>query len=185
MPLALATPADAPAIAGLRTTVAEHLTREHGRGHWSSMVSERGVLQAMRTSRVLVLHRRAKLVATMSLATRNPWAIDAAYFTTVATPIYLTDMAVDPSMQRRGIGRRCMLEASKIARAWPGDAIRLDAYDADAGAGEFYVKCGFREVGRVTNRRTPLVYLRWCCSGSAGCSLGSEIKCMRSADGKE
>lgn len=158
MPLALATPADAPAIAALRTAVAEHLTQEHGRGHWSSVVSERGVLQAMRTARVFVLRRRARLVATLCLATRKPWAIDAAYFTACATPIYLTDMAVAPPMQRRGIGRRCMDEASDFARAWPGDAIRLDAYDADAGAGEFYAKCGFCEVGRVTYRQTPLVY---------------------------
>ena len=38
------------------------------------------------------------------------------------------------------------------------DAIRLDAYDAEAGAGEFYVKCGFREVGRVAYRGVPLTY---------------------------
>jgi len=43
-------------------------------------------------------------------------------------------------------------------REWPGDAIRLDAYDADAGAGGFYSNCGFREVGRVNYRGTPLVY---------------------------
>ena len=49
-------------------------------------------------------------------------------------------------------------EAKEIARAWPGDAIRLDAYDAAAGAGEFYAKCGFREVGRATYRGTPLIY---------------------------
>jgi hypothetical protein len=45
-----------------------------------------------------------------------------------------------------------------VARAWPSQAIRLDAYDADAGAGGFYAKCGFREVGRVTYRTVPLIY---------------------------
>jgi hypothetical protein len=29
----------------------------------------------------------------------------------------------------------------------------MEAYDAAAGAGEFYSKCGFREVGRVTYRK--------------------------------
>ena len=43
-------------------------------------------------------------------------------------------------------------------KAWPADAIRLDAYDAPAGAGDFYAKCGFREVGRATYRGVPLVY---------------------------
>ena len=41
---------------------------------------------------------------------------------------------------------------------WPGDAIRLDAYDSQAGAGEFYRKCGFREAGRASYRGTPLIY---------------------------
>lgn len=36
--------------------------------------------------------------------------------------------------------------------------MRLDAYDADAGAGGFYAKCGFLEAGRVTYRKVPLVY---------------------------
>jgi len=66
--------------------------------------------------------------------------------------------AVDPSRQRRGIGRRLVAEAIAMAREWPADAIRLDAYDAPAGAGPFYAKCGFREVARVIYRTVPLVY---------------------------
>jgi ribosomal protein S18 acetylase RimI-like enzyme len=67
-------------------------------------------------------------------------------------------MAVAPEFQGEGLGRRLLDEAAAIARAWPGEAIRLDAYDADAGAGAFYARCGYREVGRVTYRGTPLVY---------------------------
>jgi ribosomal protein S18 acetylase RimI-like enzyme len=67
-------------------------------------------------------------------------------------------MAVHPDRQRKGIGRSCLDEAVRIARDWPGDAIRLDAYDAETGAGEFYRKCGFREVGRTSYRNTPLIY---------------------------
>ncbi len=51
-----------------------------------------------------------------------------------------------------------MERASALAREWPADAIRLDAYDAGAGAGAFYLACGYREVGRVTYRGVPLVY---------------------------
>jgi hypothetical protein len=51
-----------------------------------------------------------------------------------------------------------MKQALRLARTWRADALRLDAYDADAGAGEFYRKCGLREVGRATYRDTPLVY---------------------------
>jgi predicted N-acetyltransferase YhbS len=67
-------------------------------------------------------------------------------------------MAVAPELQRQGIGRDLVREGLAVARTWPSQAIRLDAYDAAAGAGEFYAKCGFREVGRVTYRTVPLVY---------------------------
>ena len=67
-------------------------------------------------------------------------------------------MAVDPRYQRTGVGRSCIEEARRIVSQWPGDAIRLDAYDVAAGAGEFYRKCGFREVGRATYRGAPLIY---------------------------
>jgi ribosomal protein S18 acetylase RimI-like enzyme len=73
-------------------------------------------------------------------------------------PLYLTTMAVGPDRQRKGLGRLCIDAACRIAREWPADAIRLDAWDAEAGAGGFYRKCGFREVGRATYRNAPLIY---------------------------
>src|SRR5262249_40861024 len=100
-----------------------------------------------------------RIIATLRLATKKPWAIDTAYFTVARKPLYLTGMAVHPDMQRRGIGRRLMKEAEAVARAWPADVIRLDAFDGVAGAGPFYVKCGFREVARVIYKKDPLVYL--------------------------
>ena len=67
-------------------------------------------------------------------------------------------MAVDPGMQGKGIGRACLEEVRQICKKWPADAIRLDAYDAAAGAGEFYRKCGMREVGRAMYKTAPLIY---------------------------
>lgn len=153
-----ATTEDAAAIAALRSAAAEELTRRHGRGHWSHRVTERGALLAVRTSRVLVARRGAELVGTVRLEAKKPWAIDVAYFTAVAKPVYLHDLAVDPAAQGRGVGRRLVEEAKALARRWPSDAIRLDAYDHAAGAGAFYAACGFREVGRVSYRGVPLVY---------------------------
>jgi len=98
------------------------------------------------------------LIASLRLATKKPWAIDKTYFSACQKPLYLTDMAVQPALQRSGIGRLCLEEAQRIVKEWPGDAIRLDAFDAEAGAGDFYRKCGYREVGRVTYRNTPLIY---------------------------
>jgi GNAT superfamily N-acetyltransferase len=67
-------------------------------------------------------------------------------------------MAVSVARQGKGLGRQAMEDAQRIALAWPADAIRLDAYDADAGAGEFYRKCGYTERGRVVYKGDPLRY---------------------------
>jgi GNAT superfamily N-acetyltransferase len=156
--LETAVDADAVAIAELRTAAAQRLTKEFGQGHWSGAVTEKSVLRAVRTSCVRVARNGRGIVGTLRLATKKPWAIDPEYFTQVRRPLYLTDMAVHPAMQRQGIGHQLLDDASSVARGWPADAIRLDSYDAAAGAGPFYAKCGLREVGRVAYRGTPLIY---------------------------
>jgi GNAT superfamily N-acetyltransferase len=147
---------DAAAIATIRTAVAERLTERYGRGHWSSCVTDKSVLRGLKASRVLVAREKGRVAGTVRLATTKPWAIDTKYFSTVQKPIYLHDLAVAPELQGQGIGGLLVEEAKAVAAAWPGDAIRLDAYDHAAGAGESYARCGFREVGRVTYRGVRL-----------------------------
>ena len=149
---------DVEALVDLHVRVARDLTQRHGRGHWSGEPTARGILWHLRISRIFVVKNRGRLLATFRLSTRKPWAIDPAYFTAVCRPLYLVDMAVDPAKQRLGLGQACMAQVPAIARAWPADAVRLDAYDAPAGAGGFYARCGYRERGRVTYRGVPLIY---------------------------
>lgn len=158
---ATANDSDASALAALHSAVAGSLTRQYGRGSWSHAPTERGVLNDLRRpkfSRILMAHNGSQIVATLRLATKKPWAIDIAYFTKAERPLYLTSMAVHPDWQRKGMGRLLLREAEAAARAWPGDAIRLDAFDSEAGAGPFYAKCGFREAARVAYKGNPLVY---------------------------
>ena len=149
---------DVAALYALRVAVAQKLTRDFGRGHWSSYGTEKGVAHGMRTSRVLVARRDGAIAGTLRLATKKPWAIDVSYFTPVGRAVYLHDLAVAPELQGGGLGHRLVAHAVEVARAWPAGAIRLDAYDADAGAGEFYRRCGFAERGRVTYRGVALRY---------------------------
>ncbi len=149
---------DAAVLTSLHTAVAEHLTSLHGQGPWSAAISEKGVLFAMRNSRVFVARLDGELVGTLRLGTKKPWAIDPSYFSNCRKPLYLTAMAITPARQRQGLGTRCLNEVKRLAKTWPADAVRLDAYDARAGAGEFYAKCGWTERGRATYRGAPLIY---------------------------
>lgn len=156
-----ATPADAAELALVRNAAADDLTLKFGTGHWTNSVSEKGVLSNIRHARVYLARRRSRIIVTLSMQTKKPWAIDTKYFTPCTRPVYLTNMAVAPGFQRRGFGRSSLEAAIAVARLWPADAIRLDAYDADAGAGDFYLRCGFREVGKRVYRTTPLRYFEW------------------------
>jgi GNAT superfamily N-acetyltransferase len=130
----------------------------HGKGHWSASGTEKGALREIRTSRVILARDGAAIVGTLSLGTRKPWAIAPEYFTPATRVLYLRDMAVAPAAQGHGVGRLLLAEAERVARAWPADAIRLDAYAGAVGAGGFYAKYGFKEVGRVVYRGTPHIY---------------------------
>lgn len=145
-------------IAALHNATAGALTARFGEGHWSSLVTERGTVLAQRHARVRVGLSGKRILTVLRLATKKPWAIDVSYFTPVKRPLYLTGMAVSVGHQGEGLGRLAIEDAFETAAAHPADAIRLDAYDAEAGAGSFYAKCGFQERGRVVYKGDPLVY---------------------------
>ena len=166
MTFELATEDDAPALAALHSAIAGQMTRDFGDGHWSSSASEPSVRRNIATSKVVVARDHEGIAGTLRLTTKKPWAIDTKYFTPVDRPLYLVDMAVRPSSQRNGVGRQLITQAVAIAKAWPAQALRLDAYDAAAGAGPFYAKCGFREVGRVEFRNVPLIYFERVLNGA-------------------
>ncbi|HUQ86152.1 MAG TPA: GNAT family N-acetyltransferase [Vicinamibacterales bacterium] len=152
------TTTDAAAIAAVRVAAADGLTREFGEGHWSAHTNEAAVLRDIRASRVLAVRAGADIVGTLTLQKKKPWSIDVSYFTPCAKPLYLINMAVAPEQQGRGFGRALLAEALDVARSLSADALRLDAYDSVAGAGDFYRKCGYTHVGGRSYRGVPLLY---------------------------
>lgn len=150
--------ADADALTALHAAAAADLTKRFGEGHWSRPAVVRRVEAPSPYVRLRVGTQGGRVVSALRLQTRKPWAIDGAYFTPVRRPLYVTGMVVAVAHQGRGLGRAALEDALRIATAWPADALRLDAYDAAAGAGRFYKKAGFERRGRVVYKGDPLVY---------------------------
>lgn len=157
----LATAEDAEAVADVITEASQDLTDKHGPGQWSAVATQRGILNNMSKARVLVAKVDNKVVGTLRLTASRPWVIDPAYFTPVHHPIYLVDMAVRPGYQRIGVGRALIEQAKAMAAALKGDSIRLDAYEGVAGAGGFYEKCGFTQMGLILYKKVPHIYFEW------------------------
>jgi GNAT superfamily N-acetyltransferase len=154
----LAREADAPAILQLRLAIDADMERRFGGDRWTTTINEASVARGLKSSRVVLACRRGRVVGALRMETKKSWAIDLKYFTPVGRAVYLHDVNVEPGSQRSGVGRQLMEQAKTVAREWPVDAIRLDAYDGPSGGGPFYAKCGLIEVGRAVYRGVPLVY---------------------------
>jgi GNAT superfamily N-acetyltransferase len=153
---------DAAAIAALRLATARQLTERYGHGAWSATnASTGGVEMETRTGELFLARAEGSVVATLRLSSKNPWIGEDDFFPPKKNPLYLTSMAVHPAAQRQGIGRACVEAVKRSARSRGVGAIRLDAFDAPAGAGEFYRKCGFREIRRAVYFDAPLIWFEY------------------------
>ena len=81
--LELAAAADAGELGELRAAVNRHFLAQFGKGYWISNTTERCVLFRMKRGTVFAAREGPKIVASLTLSTRKPWAIDTRYFTAV------------------------------------------------------------------------------------------------------
>ncbi|HEX7601104.1 MAG TPA: GNAT family N-acetyltransferase [Polyangiaceae bacterium] len=140
-----ATPGDARDIAMLHAVVAQHHQRAVPRARRWRVPPEKQIALWMKTTETLLAREGALLVATLRLDPARGFC-GVAPFTEVDGFVYLLEMAVHPSHQRRGVGRLCLEEAERWARARGSKAIRLDTNDDAIRAAAFYAACGYREV---------------------------------------
>lgn len=147
--ITLARPADARAIVALRCAVARQMTARHGEGHWSAMPSRAEVTRQMRASQVFVARVDGQLVGTVRLATVNPHSMRSAGFTPVPVALYVLGMTVSEDYRRMGVGRALLAACKDAAHSRRAAALWVDTYAGAAGAGSFYLRCGFRQVGSL------------------------------------
>ena len=110
---------------------------------------------------MLVARREGEIVGTVRLIRANPVLLDVSAFTPVDVAMYLIGLVVASPSRGQGVGRALVQACKDIARAWPAQALWLDTYENAAGAGFFYLKCGFRKVGPTVFRDAPLGFYEW------------------------
>jgi GNAT superfamily N-acetyltransferase len=156
--LTLASASDAEEIAELRNKVAADVARKSGSRDSGHRTTAKGVLNDLRLGQILIARYQGRVVASLVLVKKKPWAIDVSYFTQVKSQFYLLSMNVDPALQRKGIGSQLLEFAKETAKLRRVNAIRLDAFEDSPWAVAFYAACGFAERGRTIFRIARLVY---------------------------
>ena len=156
-----ATQADVPELLELGLAIDADQAERFGDDRYATTLNKKAVACSLTASRTVVATRRGRIVATVKMETKKPWAIDLSYFTPACKAVYLHNVNVHPKLQRSGVGYQLMQRVKQVAKEWPVDAIRLDAYDGPSGAGPFYGKCGFTKLGHAVYRRVPLIYYEY------------------------
>src|SRR5215469_5559479 len=111
-----ATAGDAADLTRMRVAVNEKLRADFGDGYWAGKPTERAALYDIRNCQVFVARHRGRIVASLALQWKKPWAIDRSFLTPGRKSLYLTRMAVAVEHQRTGVGRQALDEALRIAR---------------------------------------------------------------------
>lgn len=152
-----ATENHARAIVALHDAVAlDHRRERAGARPWKTPSVERVVGWLARSLTVVAReHVGSELLVAAFRLDAGKGFCGVARFTEVARFVYLEEMVVHPSQQRRGLGRRCLEEAERRARELGATAVRLDTNDDAVGAASFYEACGYR----VVLRHAQTIYL--------------------------
>ena len=149
---------DFQAVSELRQRCSLDLVNRYGDGHWKTWPSVDKLLRiSSGGSDVFVMTENSEVRATFTFSRVGPFFLRPEYF---ACPEhvahYMTDLAVDPQYQRKGLGSRCLRFVESIS--FPSvQAIRFDAYDAPAGAAAFYEASGYGLVCRIEFKGVPLI----------------------------
>ncbi len=155
----LARAGDARAVLALQQAVAVKLKADFGEGHWTSSRTLKTIKKHIEQDHIHLTEIDSETCGTFRLDQTKIGFYQKAWFANPDDPaLYLTDMAIDPTHQRQGLGRATMHEIERIARDKDCKAVRFDAYDAAAGAAPFYEKCGYAEVHRGPVGATKLIY---------------------------
>jgi GNAT superfamily N-acetyltransferase len=103
--------------------------------------------------------RSGELVATLRLTDSKIGFYRSAWFGDPKSIAgYLMHMAVSPHHQGLGYGTALLREAEEVALKRGLECVRLDSYDAPAGAGSFYEKAGYTHVHSGEVHGVPLLY---------------------------
>ena len=149
-----AVPGDLPGIMALISAVVTDM-RSHGIHQWDAIypaATDVAADLAAGTAHVL-LHQGVVIAYVCVNEAQMP---EYATFSWHGShPAVVHRLMVHPTLQRRGLARRCLAWAECAARAAGYDSLRLDAFLANPAARAFYPDFGYRQVGTVSFRTGP------------------------------
>ena len=134
--------------------------RARGIDQWDEVYPTRDTLaEDIQSARLFVALVGAECHGVVALDSRQEPEYASLPWRTGEPALVVHRLCVDPTVQRRGLGRRLMDFVETYGREKGYAGIRLDAYTGNPDSITFYRQRGYREVGQVFFPRRPLPFV--------------------------
>ena len=146
---------DLPAIERLARTCIDDM-RHQGIDQWDDVypTSEHFAADVAEASLWVACLSIDLIVGAVTLNQRQDTEYGAVSWSVPGTRVAVAHrLMVSPDAQNRGLGRRLMEFAERLAIAQGCDVMRLDAFSRNPGALQLYRSLFYREAGQVTFRK--------------------------------
>ncbi len=155
--IALATASDLAAVMALVERVIDAM-RSHGIDQWDDVYPTLDWFTADVEAETLWIAKDADgRVAGVCVVNeyQDPEYADVEWSWNAERVAVVHRLMVDPGAQGRGVARRLMAEAERVAVARGCSVVRLDAFSKNPRALSLYAGLGYRDAGEVLLRKGP------------------------------
>lgn len=154
-------PKDKKELIRLFRTVAAELNR-NGIKQWDRFYPNGFLIRSdLSEGNVYGIREEGKIVAAVTVDRKWSKKYDGAEWTDIGgTPCCIHRLAVHPSLQGQGLGKRLLQFAEHLIRETGGTSIRLDVYSGNPHAAGMYERAGYRRTGDIRYPMRKLPY--WC-----------------------
>ena len=142
--------ADLPALFELFRVTSEHLNnRGVEQWQWGDYPNEAIVTDDVRKGKLYCLYGAPGMILAVTVGTETTPVYDQVNWLFGVRPGVFHRLAVHPSLQREGLGRRAVQDVESILISLGCDCLRCDAQIANENAARFYESMGMRRAGTV------------------------------------
>ncbi len=142
--------ADLPALFELYRVTAEHL-QDNGveQWKWGEYPNEALVTEDVRQGKLYCLYGEPGMILAVAVGTDTTPVYDQVNWLFGVRPGVFHRLAVHPSVQGEGLGRKAVQDVETILISLGCDCLRCDAQESNHRAGHFYEALGMRRAGSV------------------------------------
>jgi GNAT superfamily N-acetyltransferase len=129
---------------------------ERGHHNWDPPIALDKMRADATTGEVWLAEEAETPVATFTLTTTPPKPWPPEIFDPHVPALYVNRLAIVPARWRGGLGRACMDEVERLARARGLGVVRLDVYRGNPSVRQFYERLGYTVRGDWDGGDVPL-----------------------------